>query len=75
MQAGEMLVAPDHTDQVRRVHRLLTGPLRPTNLVLPQRRLVCYCRLYEVPHFFFPLPFESELHKSCCEHFPQFGAR
>ncbi|VDM18072.1 unnamed protein product [Hydatigera taeniaeformis] len=49
MQAGEMLVAPDHTDQVRRVHRLLTGPLRPTNLVLPQRRLVCYCRLYEVP--------------------------
>ncbi|CDS41347.1 IQ motif and SEC7 domain containing protein 1 [Echinococcus multilocularis] len=49
MQAGEMLVAPDHTDQVRRVHRLLTGPLRPANLVLPQRRLVCYCRLYEVP--------------------------
>ncbi|KAL5962724.1 IQ motif and SEC7 domain-containing protein 1 [Taenia solium] len=48
MQTGEMLVAPDHTDQVRRVHRLLSGPLRPTNLVLPQRRLVCYCRLYEV---------------------------
>ncbi|VUZ55213.1 unnamed protein product [Hymenolepis diminuta] len=48
MQMGEMLVAPDHTDQVRRVYRLLTGPLRPTNLVLPQRRLVCYCRLYEV---------------------------
>lgn len=46
-----MLVAPDHTDQVRRVYRLLTGPLRPTNLVLPQRRLVCYCRLYEVSEF------------------------
>ena len=51
MRAGEMMVAPDHTDQVRRVYRLLTGPLRPTNLVLPQRRLVCYCRLYEVPKF------------------------
>ncbi|VDD74013.1 unnamed protein product [Mesocestoides corti] len=48
IQAEEMCVAPDHTDQVRKIHRLLTGPLRPTNLVLPQRRLVCYCRLYEV---------------------------
>ncbi|TGZ61702.1 hypothetical protein CRM22_007835 [Opisthorchis felineus] len=45
----EMSVAPDHTDQVRKIQQHLTGPLRPINLALPQRRLVCYCRLYEVP--------------------------
>ncbi|KAA3676788.1 IQ motif and SEC7 domain-containing protein [Paragonimus westermani] len=45
----EMTVLPDHTDQVRKIQQHLTGPLRPINLALPSRRLVCYCRLYEVP--------------------------
>ncbi|VDP69015.1 unnamed protein product [Echinostoma caproni] len=49
IQQREMSVAPDHTDQVRKIQQHLTGPLRPLNLALPQRRLVCYCRLYEVP--------------------------
>uniref|UniRef100_A0A0X3P489 SEC7 domain-containing protein n=1 Tax=Schistocephalus solidus TaxID=70667 RepID=A0A0X3P489_SCHSO len=49
IQAQEMSVLPDHTDQVRKIQRLLTGPLTPPSLVLSQRRLVCYCRLYEVP--------------------------
>ncbi|CAL8098713.1 unnamed protein product [Calicophoron daubneyi] len=49
IQLREMSVAPDHTDQVRKIQQHLTGPLRPLNLALPHRRLVCYCRLYEVP--------------------------
>ncbi|KAF5399024.1 hypothetical protein PHET_06906, partial [Paragonimus heterotremus] len=49
VQLCEMTVSPDHTDQVRKIQQHLTGPLRPINLALPSRRLVCYCRLYEVP--------------------------
>ncbi|THD24465.1 IQ motif and SEC7 domain-containing protein 1 [Fasciola hepatica] len=49
IQQREMSVAADHTDQVRKIQQHLTGPLRPLNLAIPQRRLVCYCRLYEVP--------------------------
>ncbi|CAH8534794.1 unnamed protein product [Schistosoma rodhaini] len=45
----EMSVQSDHTDQVRKIQKHLTGPQKPLNLSVPQRRLVCYCRLYEVP--------------------------
>ncbi|KAK4469090.1 hypothetical protein MN116_006678 [Schistosoma mekongi] len=49
IKSQEMSVQPDHTDQVRKIQRHLTGPQKPLNLSIPQRRLVCYCRLYEVP--------------------------
>nr|CAH8841888.1 unnamed protein product [Trichobilharzia regenti] len=49
MKSKEMSVQSDHTDQVRKIQQHLTGPLKPLNLSVPQRRLVCYCRLYEVP--------------------------
>lgn len=48
IRASEMEVLPDHTDQVRKIQQLLTGPLKPVNLSIPQRRLVSYCRLFEV---------------------------
>ncbi|OQR72006.1 IQ motif and SEC7 domain-containing protein 1-like [Tropilaelaps mercedesae] len=37
----------DHVTQVAKVHETIVGAKKP-NLVLPHRRLVCYCRLYEV---------------------------
>ncbi|CAH8475109.1 unnamed protein product [Schistosoma turkestanicum] len=49
IKSQEMSVQPDHTDQVRKIQQHLTGPQKPLNLSIPQRRLVCYCRLYEVP--------------------------
>ncbi|VDQ04772.1 unnamed protein product [Trichobilharzia regenti] len=53
MKSKEMSVQSDHTDQVRKIQQHLTGPLKPLNLSVPQRRLVCYCRLYEVSPVFF----------------------
>ncbi|CAH8502831.1 IQ motif and S7 domain-containing protein 1 [Schistosoma haematobium] len=49
IKSQEMSVQSDHTDQVRKIQKHLTGPQKPLNLSVPQRRLVCYCRLYEVP--------------------------
>ncbi|CAH8530115.1 unnamed protein product [Dicrocoelium dendriticum] len=49
IKQAEMSVLPDHTDQVRKIQLHLMGPNCPTSLAVPQRRLVCYCRLYEVP--------------------------
>ncbi|CAH8495387.1 unnamed protein product [Heterobilharzia americana] len=49
IKSKEMSVLSDHTDQVRKIQQHLTGPLKPLNLSVAQRRLVCYCRLYEVP--------------------------
>ncbi|XP_018495796.1 IQ motif and SEC7 domain-containing protein 1 [Galendromus occidentalis] len=37
----------DHVTQVQKVQETIVGAKKP-NLVLPHRRLVCYCRLYEV---------------------------
>ncbi|KAL3315449.1 IQ motif and S7 domain-containing protein 1 [Cichlidogyrus casuarinus] len=45
----EITTQEDHTDFVRKIEQSLTGSLKPYPLAIPQRRLVCYCRLYEVP--------------------------
>ncbi|CAG0889691.1 unnamed protein product [Darwinula stevensoni] len=46
IKGGEFKPASDHVSQVLKVQQAIVGK-RP-NLALPHRRLVCYCRLYEV---------------------------
>lgn len=47
IRANEFKPASDHVSQVMKVQATIIGK-KPT-LALPHRRLVCYCRLYEVP--------------------------
>lgn len=47
IRANEFKAASDHVSQVMKVQATIIGK-KPT-LALPHRRLVCYCRLYEVP--------------------------
>nr|XP_027200052.1 probable serine/threonine-protein kinase DDB_G0267686 [Dermatophagoides pteronyssinus] len=43
----ELQTGPDHVTQVLKVQSTIVGKDVP-NLCLPHRRLVCYCRLYEI---------------------------
>ena len=43
---NELRVGPDHVSQVRKVEKTMVGNI-PV-LAIPERRLVCYCRLYEL---------------------------
>lgn len=43
----EFKTASDHVTQVMKVQKTIVG--KKLNLALPHRRLVCYCRLYEIP--------------------------
>ncbi|XP_070507771.1 IQ motif and SEC7 domain-containing protein 1-like isoform X3 [Chironomus tepperi] len=47
VKANEFKPASDHVTQVMKVQATIIG--KKPNLALPHRRLVCYCRLYEVP--------------------------
>lgn len=47
IRANEFKSASDHVSQVMKVQATIIGK-KPT-LALPHRRLVCYCRLYEIP--------------------------
>lgn len=47
IRANEFRPASDHVSQVMKVQATIIGK-KPT-LALPHRRLVCYCRLYEIP--------------------------
>jgi IQ motif/SEC7 domain-containing protein len=46
VKAAEFKPGADHVTQVLKVQQSIVG--KKPNLVLPHRRLVCYCRLYEV---------------------------
>ncbi|XP_057370112.1 IQ motif and SEC7 domain-containing protein 1-like [Daphnia carinata] len=46
VKATEFKPGADHVTQVLKVQQSIVG--KKPNLVLPHRRLVCYCRLYEV---------------------------
>ena len=46
IRANEFRPDPDHVSQVVQFEQNLIGK-RPT-LAVPHRRLVCYCRLYEI---------------------------
>lgn len=41
------VIFTDHVTQVMKVQKTIVG--KKLNLALPHRRLVCYCRLYEIP--------------------------
>ncbi|CAH1982624.1 unnamed protein product [Acanthoscelides obtectus] len=47
VKANEFKPGSDHVTQVMKVQATIVG--KKPNLVLPHRRLVCYCRLYEIP--------------------------
>lgn len=47
VKANEFKAGSDHVTQVMKVQATIVG--KKPNLALPHRRLVCYCRLYEVP--------------------------
>ncbi|XP_043198352.1 IQ motif and SEC7 domain-containing protein 1-like isoform X2 [Amphibalanus amphitrite] len=47
VRAQEFRAGPDHVTPVLKVQQTIIGKKPP--LALPHRRLVCYCRLYEVP--------------------------
>ncbi|XP_014677401.1 PREDICTED: IQ motif and SEC7 domain-containing protein 1-like, partial [Priapulus caudatus] len=47
-ERGEERTSADHTSQVLKVEQTIVGSKKP-KLAAPHRRLVCYCRLYEVP--------------------------
>lgn len=47
IKINEFKPASDHVSQVMKVQATIIGK-KPT-LALPHRRLVCYCRLYEIP--------------------------
>ncbi|KAG5672765.1 hypothetical protein PVAND_002861 [Polypedilum vanderplanki] len=47
IKVNEFKPASDHVTQVMKVQATIIG--KKPNLALPHRRLVCYCRLYEVP--------------------------
>jgi IQ motif and SEC7 domain-containing protein len=46
VKESEFKTASDHVAQVLKVQKTIDG--KNMNLALPHRRLVCYCRLYEV---------------------------
>ena len=46
VKSTEFKSGADHVTQVLKVQQSIVG--KKPNLVLPHRRLVCYCRLYEV---------------------------
>ncbi|XP_068232827.1 IQ motif and SEC7 domain-containing protein 1 isoform X4 [Palaemon carinicauda] len=47
IKAQEFRIGHDHVTQVLKVQQTMVG--KKPNLALPHRRLVCYCRLYEIP--------------------------
>ncbi|XP_055614085.1 IQ motif and SEC7 domain-containing protein 3 isoform X2 [Uranotaenia lowii] len=47
VKANEFKPGSDHVSQVMKVQATIVG--KKPNLALPHRRLVCYCRLYEIP--------------------------
>ncbi|XP_055624974.1 IQ motif and SEC7 domain-containing protein 3 isoform X2 [Toxorhynchites rutilus septentrionalis] len=47
LKANEFKPGSDHVTQVMKVQATIVG--KKPNLALPHRRLVCYCRLYEIP--------------------------
>lgn len=47
VKTNEFKVGSDHVTQVMKVQATVVG--KKPNLALPHRRLVCYCRLYEIP--------------------------
>ena len=47
VKANEFKPGSDHVTQVMKVQSTIVG--KKPNMALPHRRLVCYCRLYEVP--------------------------
>ncbi|XP_055704900.1 IQ motif and SEC7 domain-containing protein 1 isoform X1 [Phlebotomus papatasi] len=47
IKANEFKPGSDHVTQVMKVQATIVG--KKPNLALPHRRLVCYCRLYEIP--------------------------
>ncbi|XP_077296946.1 brefeldin-resistant Arf-GEF family protein schizo isoform X2 [Arctopsyche grandis] len=47
VKANEFKPASDHVTQVLKVQATIVG--KKPQLALPHRRLVCYCRLYEIP--------------------------
>ncbi|KAK2724301.1 IQ motif and SEC7 domain-containing protein 1-like isoform X3 [Artemia franciscana] len=47
VRESEFKPGSDHVTQVMKVQQSIVG--KKLNLVSPHRRLVCYCRLYEVP--------------------------
>ncbi|XP_022243352.1 IQ motif and SEC7 domain-containing protein 1-like [Limulus polyphemus] len=46
IKASEFKPGSDHVTQVMKVQQTIVG--KKPNLALPHRRLVCYCRLYEI---------------------------
>ncbi|KAJ6633821.1 IQ motif and SEC7 domain-containing protein 1 [Pseudolycoriella hygida] len=47
VKANEFKPGSDHVTQVMKVQVTIVG--KKPNLAMPHRRLVCYCRLYEIP--------------------------
>lgn len=47
VKSNEFKPGSDHVSQVMKVQATIVG--KKPNLALPHRRLVCYCRLYEIP--------------------------
>ncbi|XP_043282422.1 IQ motif and SEC7 domain-containing protein 1 isoform X3 [Venturia canescens] len=47
VKANEFKPGSDHVTQVMKVQVTIVG--KKPNMALPHRRLVCYCRLYEIP--------------------------
>lgn len=47
VKSNEFKPGSDHVTQVMKVQATIVG--KKPNLALPHRRLVCYCRLYEIP--------------------------
>ncbi|XP_071450488.1 IQ motif and SEC7 domain-containing protein 1-like isoform X2 [Hetaerina americana] len=50
VKASEFKPSSDHVTQVIKVQATIVG--KKPNLALPHRRLVCYCRLYEIPDIY-----------------------
>ncbi|XP_050313103.1 IQ motif and SEC7 domain-containing protein 1 isoform X2 [Anthonomus grandis grandis] len=47
VKANEFKPGSDHVTQVMKLQATIVG--KKPNMALPHRRLVCYCRLYEIP--------------------------
>lgn len=50
VKANEFKPGSDHVTQVMKVQAGFVG--KKPNMALPHRRLVCYCRLYEIPDIY-----------------------
>ncbi|XP_018329497.1 IQ motif and SEC7 domain-containing protein 1 isoform X2 [Agrilus planipennis] len=50
VKANEFKPGSDHVSQVMKVQATIVG--KKPNLALPHRRLVCFCRLYEIPDIY-----------------------